>query len=122
MRWEILVAALRAWARVRPQVSMRYSSTVKLGLEERVGAAAVAERRQWRGKSGELRNLDRMQLRRRGMAPQAIGRRRGNAGTSAARLVCAPVFEADSAGSPRTEFHEPNFALVLVLPHTLSMD
>jgi hypothetical protein len=55
--WESFVDALRACARVRPQVPTRYSSTAKLGLGETAGAAA--ERSRWRGQTGEVAEDER---------------------------------------------------------------
>jgi hypothetical protein len=47
LRWESFVAALRACARVRPQVSTRYCSTANAGLGE-----GAAERSRWREETG----------------------------------------------------------------------
>jgi hypothetical protein len=50
LRWESFVEALRACARVRPQVSTRYCSTANAGLGS--AAAAAAESSRWRGEVG----------------------------------------------------------------------
>jgi hypothetical protein len=67
LRWESFAEALRACARVRPQVATRYSSTAKPELGE-----AATERRRWGHRVGEAeeeeRRRRRMQRWRRNMA------------------------------------------------------
>uniref|UniRef100_A0A8R7Q4R0 Uncharacterized protein n=1 Tax=Triticum urartu TaxID=4572 RepID=A0A8R7Q4R0_TRIUA len=86
LRWESLVEALSAWARVRPQVSTRYSSTANPRLGG-MGAATAERRRRSGGVAGaevdveeKERRRETMRSRRRSIAAAAGGGSDGGGG------------------------------------------
>uniref|UniRef100_A0A8R7URC6 Uncharacterized protein n=1 Tax=Triticum urartu TaxID=4572 RepID=A0A8R7URC6_TRIUA len=84
LRWESLAEALRACARVRPQVETRYPSTSKLGFGKMAGAAVDMRRRSW--EAGDAEGDERSWVRRQHLSrSMAAPRRRRLAAAAAAR-------------------------------------